>query len=290
MEVSSIEGVEGFLEDVKNIKLFDTVDQAFNFIKNLSKSTIDKLLNLIDRAIDANIVPKDLKNRLKKTKANILAAIEKAAAAAKEAAEKAAAAAKTIGLAPGRGAFLLLVQFNVRGFATRLAKIDQQKLRDKWNQLGGNITELNKAIELGKNKKAVLGTKGEKINGIGEPVTITTAIVAAAPVIVAIVALLKELSPGAVDEELNGITTEAEQAWSNMYGGDMSGFDFALQRGKESGSANDNFNNDPGGNTGGGGTNTNTGTNTGGVNFGELLKKYWWIPAGLVAAKVAKVI
>lgn len=223
-------------------------------------------------------------------------AAKRAAAAAKEAAERAAAAAKTIGLAPGRGAFLLLVQFNVRGFATRLAAIDQQKLRDKWNQLGGNITELQKAIALGKGKKAILGTKGETINGIGEPVTITTAIVTAAPVIVAIVALLKELNPGANEEELNGITTEAEQAWSNMYGGDMSGFDFVLQRGKESASANDNFKNDPTGNStttsSGGGATTNGGgsTNTGGFNLGELAKKLA-IPVGIfLVAKAAKVI
>lgn len=237
----------------------------------------------------AEAVKNKLKGELELKAKQAKALADKLAAEARDAAEKVA----TIGLAPGRGAFLLLVQFNVRGFATRLAAIDQQKLRDKWNQLGGNFTTLTEAITKGKTKKVLLGTNGT----IGEPVTISTAIVTAAPVIVAIVALLKQLSPGASEEELNGITTDAEAAFSAAYGGDMSGFDFVLQKGKETPSANENLKNDPS-NTGtsdGGGTNTGGGTNdgganTGGVNFGELLKKYWWLPAGLIVAKVAKII
>ncbi len=207
--------------------------------------------------------------------------------------------AKTIGLAPGRGAFLLLLQFNVRGLASKLAKVNQDKLHNKWNDLGGNFTTLTEAINKGKGKKAVFGTN-QSIEGIGEPATIATAIVTAAPILVAILAFLKGENPELVDEELNGITTDAEIAWSNANGGDMSGFDFALQRGKETPSANYNLNNDPGSGAApsGGSTakpfdvgpvNPNSGSGLS-LNLGQIIKDYWWIPVGFFIAKKTKVI
>lgn len=67
---------------------------------------------------------------------------------------------KTALLVP-RASFLLLLRLNFRGLAKRLAS--KQKARDKfakvWKNLGGSMSKLNKAIEKGKKKKALFGSK-----------------------------------------------------------------------------------------------------------------------------------
>lgn len=65
--------------------------------------------------------------------------------------------AKKIALAPGRGAFLLILKANFRGLATRLAKAPAEKLAGFWGKLGGDKTKLTAAINDGKGKKPLLG-------------------------------------------------------------------------------------------------------------------------------------
>jgi hypothetical protein len=74
---------------------------------------------------------------------------------------------KKISLAPGRGAFLLILKANFRGLATRLAKAPAEKLAGFWGKLGGDKNKLTAAINDGKGKKPLLGM-GEGPNG--EPV------------------------------------------------------------------------------------------------------------------------
>jgi hypothetical protein len=64
---------------------------------------------------------------------------------------------KKIGLAPGRGAFLLILKANFRGLASRLAKAPGEKLAGFWGKLGGDKDKLMSAINDGKNKKPLLG-------------------------------------------------------------------------------------------------------------------------------------
>lgn len=80
---------------------------------------------------------------------------------------------KKVTLAAPRNAYLGLVALNFRGFATKLANViyqadgktfdsvNQKKIYDKWNSLGGDWHALHKAIDSGKKKKAILaGTVG----------------------------------------------------------------------------------------------------------------------------------
>jgi hypothetical protein len=123
----------------------------------------------------------------------------KAAQKVAKAVKKIPAGAKKVSIAPARGAFLALVLLNLRGFATKLSKSDQNKLRNKWNNLGGDFKKLQDAINKGKSKKALLSGFEDEDN-IGEVVTTVTASLAAAtPVIIALNDFLKE-SKAAVDK------------------------------------------------------------------------------------------
>lgn len=109
---------------------------------------------------------------------------------------------KTIGLAPARGSFLLLVNVNFRGLAKRLDKLRTKsttKFAEFWTKLGGDIGKLNQAVDKGKVKKPVFGEKrgvGEiEADFIGEPVTaatITAALSAAAGIIASLNKILKK--------------------------------------------------------------------------------------------------
>ena len=95
--------------------------------------------------------------------------------------------------APARGAFLLLVKFNVRAFATNLdkaRKTDYQKIASKWELLGGNWEQLDKTIVEGAKRKMIFGHDGK----LGFPgAEILAAIAAAAPIIAAIIPLVKQI-------------------------------------------------------------------------------------------------
>jgi hypothetical protein len=66
-------------------------------------------------------------------------------------------AVKTVGMAPARGSFLVLLNQNYKGLATKLDKAlakDPKKVSEFWVKLGGDTDKLKKAINKGKNKKA----------------------------------------------------------------------------------------------------------------------------------------
>jgi hypothetical protein len=74
---------------------------------------------------------------------------------------------KTVGLAPARGPFLVLVDVNFRGLAKRLDKLrgkNPSDYQEFWTKLGGDIDALNKAVNKGKDKKPFLGEK-KGVNG-----------------------------------------------------------------------------------------------------------------------------
>lgn len=94
---------------------------------------------------------------------------------------------KKLLLAGPRNAFLAIVKLNVKGLATKLAKAinkDAGKVKELWEKkLGGNFNKLITAINVGKKHKQ-LGA---------EPVSTTAAIASAAPIIVAVVKLVKSI-------------------------------------------------------------------------------------------------
>ncbi|MGR3221394.1 MAG: transglutaminase-like domain-containing protein [Candidatus Anammoxibacter sp.] len=128
---------------------------------------------------------------------------------------------KVGGLALGRAAYLTLLKLNVRGWATKMSKLNSEnwnKLRDKWYKLGGNRTTFKNAINKGKNKKRIFGTgygvTGSGITPIGEPVTIATVLAAAAPIIIALGAFLKSLGFEKADD-----TSDGSSGGGGSYGG-----------------------------------------------------------------------
>ena len=127
---------------------------------------------------------------------------------------------KTVGFIPARKAFLAIVNLNIRGMAKRLSRLNDDDLKKFWVQrFGGDLSVLKKAIANGKNKRPLFGAskRVRAIKGIGyicddfgvgaEPVTtaaaassagatggvsIVAVIGAAAPILVAVVSLLKK--------------------------------------------------------------------------------------------------
>lgn len=132
-----------------------------------------------------------LKKAVQAPKKAVQKAVKKITPAAQKVAKavkKIPAGAKKIGIAVPRGAFLTLISFNVRGYANKLKQANQSALKTKWNNLGGDFVQLQKAINTGSSKKAFLA--GD--NYIGEPTTIATALASATPIIIAVRSFLKE--------------------------------------------------------------------------------------------------
>jgi hypothetical protein len=66
-------------------------------------------------------------------------------------------AVKTVGMAPARGSFLVLLNQNYKGLATKLDQAlakNPKKVSEFWVKLGGDTDKLKKAINKGKTKKA----------------------------------------------------------------------------------------------------------------------------------------
>jgi hypothetical protein len=142
---------------------------------------------------------------------------------AKETALKAKQALLTASLAIPRNAFLLLLRFNVRGWATGLQNKTFDQLSWWVNDWGGNRTELMAAIKKGAKEARILGFNDDDIlypsmvGGIGEPVSISAALATATPIIVKIQGLLDSAQKVAdkvnnVSEKTTSIVNTVNQA------------------------------------------------------------------------------
>lgn len=88
---------------------------------------------------------------------------------------------KPVTLSAGRNLFLLIVQSNLDGLATKFSTMDQEKLRQNWCNVGGNPQSLFDAIRTGSSRKSkklgLLGrlakAGGVKINGAFIGATLT---------------------------------------------------------------------------------------------------------------------
>jgi hypothetical protein len=113
---------------------------------------------------------------------------------------------KTVGLAPARGPFLVLVSFNVFGMASKFTRAiakNKAKVSEFWTKLGGDDDKLFKSVATGAAKKPFLVSKKKGVNGIDdyyyqsyigvEPATITTALTTAAGLVAAAKKLFNSL-------------------------------------------------------------------------------------------------
>ena len=103
--------------------------------------------------------------------------IQAAKVKVKEQVKKVGKSVSLVGLAGGRALLIAIVKKNLDGFATKMQKIDNAKLKSSWEKAGGNFTTLQSAIKEGASKPAKrLGFLGKLqklvkskggINGIG---------------------------------------------------------------------------------------------------------------------------
>jgi hypothetical protein len=170
--------------------------------KNIIKRTVQSAKKVTTKAKTAvkTVAKKTstaVKTVAKKTSTAVKTGAKAVAKGVVKVAKKGANLAKKQALVVPRNAFLLLVKVNFKGFATKLSQSDQGKLSSKWESLGGNWSALKKVIDSSKNKKRILGIGStiyvplSGISGIGEPVSVASAVASAT----AIIALLKNFLP-----------------------------------------------------------------------------------------------
>jgi hypothetical protein len=169
--------------DGGNEILIDAVISGFD-VEKPYKFKIDKKMSLyklsgIDDIQEIGGVLDSIKSGAKKLGNNI-----------KKVAQKVEQGVKTTTLAIPRNAFLLLLRFNVHGWATGLSKMDFNQLSWWKNTFGGNRTDLMNAIKAGAKEKRIFGF-GEidtmhpsSVGMMGEPVTITTSLASASPILI----------------------------------------------------------------------------------------------------------
>ena len=150
-----------------------------------------------------------ISKNLKKAQAKASDTVQKVAKTIPAAAQKLAQGAKTVSLAAPRTAFTGLVALNVRGLATNLKKLtDQKGTMDGlkfWFDFGGDRDALQKVVNSGATKKRIFGIaeenaafdaiyKGYSGDGvyIGEAVTAATAIATATPILIKVADVLKK--------------------------------------------------------------------------------------------------
>lgn len=129
-------------------------------------------------------------SRVKDAAKKVVAPIKKVAQTIKQ-------TALTGGLAIPRNAFLILIRFNVHGWATGMQKLSFDQLK-WWANIGGNRTDLQKVIKEGAKNKRILGLNDDDVlvpamaNSVGEIVTVTAALATAAPIIAKLTSVLEK--------------------------------------------------------------------------------------------------
>lgn len=155
--------------------------------------------------------------KVEKAEKKVAKKAEKAENKQKPLLQRAAQGVKKVAVAVPRTAFLGLVRLNVKSLATDLADANTKnpdKVKSFWTKLGGSYTELMSVVNHGKGLKPPLG-----VNGIGEPVTLATvgtALVTAAPIIIATASLLKQV--GVKSNVIEKVAQQAAQAYENKTG------------------------------------------------------------------------
>jgi hypothetical protein len=75
---------------------------------------------------------------------------------------------KAVGLAPMRKAILLMVNLNMLGLASRMAKLPPNELKSWWEKRGGSYSAIRSAVNRGRGKRPVFrGRQVRAVHGIG---------------------------------------------------------------------------------------------------------------------------
>lgn len=190
--------------------LVDSVYFAFDKEKNYFYKKDFEIMEISTISGFENATYSDIGKFKKKTKAE-----------RKERRKKFVKKAKTVALAPARAAFLSLIAINARGLATRVNQAPKDKIIKVWKALGGDPTKLYKSVANGAKRKPFLGSKvkdvqGLKEIGVVETATIVAILAAAAPVLAAIVPLLKKIGSNKDKNDLEDLEKETEEGGGNL--------------------------------------------------------------------------
>lgn len=149
-------------------------------------------------------------------------AIKDLKASVKSAIKDVTKGAKNIALAPFRGAFLGLVAINVKNLARKMKEANERdpaRIKQFWENWGGDYNQLTKTFNDGAKKKMIgyvpldeyyNNPRHEDIGA--EPVSTATLIATSAPVVIAVVKLLKEVLGQKREAELGESTQMVEDA------------------------------------------------------------------------------
>jgi hypothetical protein len=130
---------------------------------------------------------------------------------------------KTVGLAIPRNAFLLLVDFNIFGLATKLKKVNDfagDAGLKFWSQFGGKIEALKKAIAKGAVKKPIASIHGvDDLQGMGVAGELAASFAAALPIIIKVIDLFKNMKipTDGIDTTADAAKTDFEAATGSKF-------------------------------------------------------------------------
>jgi len=238
------------LDENKNEILIDAVINGFDLEKPY-RIKIDKKpkKNMSLYSLSGIEENEEIGGLFSKAKAAVKKAGSKIVEPIKKVAEKVKDTALTVSLAIPRNAFLLLVRFNVHGWATGLQKMPWDKLKWWVDWFGGNRTDLQNAVNLGAKNKRILGLNyndclvPESVGMIGaEPITVSAALASATPIIVKVASVLKEaekISDAALKIKTNVDNTtsaikKGDEAFKALTGKSASDIIFKKDAGKSS--------------------------------------------------------
>jgi hypothetical protein len=199
------------------IIIIDAVYKYFNKEKQFKHKQDYKMKIYTLSGFEDETINGRKKGRIKSAIKKAAGQVKKAAGQVKSGVKKATAAVKkggikTVALAAPRAAFLGLLLVNLKGLASKILKADQTnpaKLKSFWEKLGGNYDQLIQAAKKGGNKKPI-GYIPEDDEEIGSAAAVGTAIATASPIIVSILALLKQILPKKEYNE-SGETADLEE-------------------------------------------------------------------------------
>ena len=227
----------------------DAVINGFDLEKPY-KIKIDKKANMslykLSGVNDTLILDPQVSGIFSKVKKAVTKTAGKVATPIKAAAKAIKQTAVTTTLAIPRNAFLLLIRFNVHGWATGMQKLSFDQLK-WWANLGGDRTALQKVIKEGAKNKRILGLQDDDVlmpsmvNTIGEIVTVTAALATATPIIVKLTDVLSKAEKisnnvenikGSVNKTKDAID-KAKKGFKDITGKDVSDVIFKKDAGSK---------------------------------------------------------
>lgn len=192
-----------------NIRTISGVEDRFIAGAGIGKTKLGKLISK-----GAKVVTAPVRLPAKLVAPKVVAKVEKAVTnvaqkvntAGDSVIKKAVQVVKGGTLAVPRNAFLALIRLNLRKLGTNMHKAiqkDPAKVKKFWQKFGGDFDVLKRNSEKAYNKREARLNKN-KVNGIGaEPVTTAAVIASATPVIIAAIALFKDMKVTDNPDELN---------------------------------------------------------------------------------------